>query len=494
MKIVSCFFIVVLLALSTCCNIHATNPTQEKIDEIGIKLLRAVRARVDLNELKAIVSDDQKLIRLPESPRYDGNEDGVDLQFCKNGQDDSEELAKKKTGSDPRKAAAATASSTYYKRSALHPLCGRYVIDNFLDDEEIDYLRDFAQFGMNMGGGGEGGVTLVDFVGAIVSHGTRFANLTIIANRHQARVAKERASGLDLTTDLADVIPSNGMLIWLRTIHKIHRLVEIIYDTKSVCPSASGLRYALPAFFSRIDAAPPKTANDEYWHTHVDTEQYGSFDITTLLYISSESETMSPTEFGDFIAGSAASKLARNHPHETKEEKKRRILDDTEGNRDYFRQSGFPTPDEMEEMRARSDRHFQGGAFEFLSSRKDPTNLGPSFDGIPSTAADDENDPEICHISENAAESMKKIKEQGKTCAKKLVIHPKKGRLTLFSSGHEHPHRIDRVRDGVRWTATNAFTCDAHGKSVDMMKETNHGEFPHKWLLDLAAQAVLASP
>jgi predicted 2-oxoglutarate/Fe(II)-dependent dioxygenase YbiX len=42
-------------------------------------------------------------------------------------------------------------------------------------------------------------------------------------------------------------------------------------------------------FFTRMNASKTaKTVHDEYWHQHVDTEQYGSFVITTVLYLNDE--------------------------------------------------------------------------------------------------------------------------------------------------------------------------------------------------------------
>ena len=51
---------------------------------------------------------------------------------------------------------------------------------------------------------------------------------------------------------------------------------------------AQKLWLAAPTFFSKIAAdRPPRIENDEYWHPHVDTLQYGSFTYTALLYLSS---------------------------------------------------------------------------------------------------------------------------------------------------------------------------------------------------------------
>ncbi|XP_055971434.1 2-oxoglutarate and iron-dependent oxygenase domain-containing protein 3 isoform X2 [Sorex fumeus] len=50
--------------------------------------------------------------------------------------------------------------------------------------------------------------------------------------------------------------------------------------------SASALHLTKPTFFSRINSTGAQTAHDEYWHAHVDKVTYGSFDYTSLLYLS----------------------------------------------------------------------------------------------------------------------------------------------------------------------------------------------------------------
>lgn len=48
-------------------------------------------------------------------------------------------------------------------------------------------------------------------------------------------------------------------------------------------------------------------------------------------------------------------------------------------------------------------------------------------------------------------------------------VRPKKGRLVLFTSGHEHPHRVTQVTGGTRYALTIAFTCDADAAVQDFL-------------------------
>ncbi|KAG2460936.1 OGFD3 protein, partial [Polypterus senegalus] len=49
---------------------------------------------------------------------------------------------------------------------------------------------------------------------------------------------------------------------------------------------ASRLYLTKPTFFSRMNNTDAKTIHDEYWHPHIDKVTYGSFDYTSLLYLS----------------------------------------------------------------------------------------------------------------------------------------------------------------------------------------------------------------
>ncbi len=40
------------------------------------------------------------------------------------------------------------------------------------------------------------------------------------------------------------------------------------------------------------------------------------------------------------------------------------------------------------------------------------------------------------------------------------TIHPTAGRLSLFTSGSENVHRVEKVTEGTRYVLTIAFTCD----------------------------------
>ena len=45
------------------------------------------------------------------------------------------------------------------------------------------------------------------------------------------------------------------------------------------------LHLTQPTFFSRLTGQKAKSAHDEYWHSHIDSNQYPHFDYTALVYL-----------------------------------------------------------------------------------------------------------------------------------------------------------------------------------------------------------------
>nr|XP_046232555.1 urotensin-2 receptor 2 isoform X2 [Scatophagus argus] len=122
--------------------------------------------------------------------------------------------------------------------------CGRAVTDSVVTREEAQVLRRLAERGLALAGS-EGGASILDLHSGALSMGKQFVNIyRDVRGRIQAVIAE--TFGLDPT---------------------------LMYLTK-------------PTFFSRINSTAAKTQHDEYWHPHIDKVTYGSFDYTSLLYLS----------------------------------------------------------------------------------------------------------------------------------------------------------------------------------------------------------------
>uniref|UniRef100_A0A8C9XIL9 2-oxoglutarate and iron dependent oxygenase domain containing 3 n=1 Tax=Sander lucioperca TaxID=283035 RepID=A0A8C9XIL9_SANLU len=122
--------------------------------------------------------------------------------------------------------------------------CGRAVTDGVVTREEAQILRRLAERGLALAGS-EGGASILDLHSGALSMGKQFVNIyRNVRGRIQAVIAE--TFGLDPT---------------------------LMYLTK-------------PTFFSRINSTTAKTQHDEYWHPHIDKVTYGSFDYTSLLYLS----------------------------------------------------------------------------------------------------------------------------------------------------------------------------------------------------------------
>lgn len=259
-------------------------------------------------------------------------------------------------------------------------VCERFVVDDFAAPDEVALLRELASALMDKAGrSGEGGVTLVDAAHGVVTYGRQFANLFKLLSS-----SSSGGSGGSGTAALRTVITERHLATYSRVVERIRQLLlrrffvpldsaEANWETSA---ATVPLALAKPAFISRITNASAAIPNDEYWHVHVDTDQYGVFDITTLLYLS------------DWTEGEAAAAA----------------------------ESG------AEKM---GDLEFSGGTFDFVDSEKD--------------------------------EGVKQV----------LAMPPAQGRLLVFTSGSEHPHRVSRVTGGTRWAMTTAFACGASQSGRD---------------------------
>ncbi|RXN09656.1 2-oxoglutarate and iron-dependent oxygenase domain-containing 3 [Labeo rohita] len=122
--------------------------------------------------------------------------------------------------------------------------CGRAITDSVVTLEEAQKLRRLAERGLSLAGS-DGGASILDLHSGALSMGKQFVNIySDVRSRIQKAIAE--TFGMDS---------------------------KQMYLTK-------------PTFFSRINSTSAKTTHDEYWHPHIDKETYGSFDYTSLLYLS----------------------------------------------------------------------------------------------------------------------------------------------------------------------------------------------------------------
>ncbi|XP_023692618.1 2-oxoglutarate and iron-dependent oxygenase domain-containing protein 3 [Paramormyrops kingsleyae] len=141
--------------------------------------------------------------------------------------------------------------------------CGRAVTDHMVTQEEAHVLRRLAERGLSVGGS-DGGASILDLHSGALSMGKQFVNIY----RYFGDQIKEIFSEEDfhLYRDVRG------------------RIQQVIAETFGL--DASLLYLTKPTFFSRINSSTAKTTHDEYWHPHIDKETYGSFDYTSLLYLS----------------------------------------------------------------------------------------------------------------------------------------------------------------------------------------------------------------
>ncbi|XP_032175556.1 2-oxoglutarate and iron-dependent oxygenase domain-containing protein 3 isoform X1 [Mustela erminea] len=141
--------------------------------------------------------------------------------------------------------------------------CGRGVTDTVISRDEAQRIRSIAEKGLSLGGS-DGGASILDLHSGALSVGKHFVNLY-------------RYFGDKIQT----VFSEEDFQLYRDVRQRVQLTVARAFGI-----SASALRLTKPTFFSRINSTRARTAHDEYWHAHVDKVTYGSFDYTSLLYLS----------------------------------------------------------------------------------------------------------------------------------------------------------------------------------------------------------------
>lgn len=141
--------------------------------------------------------------------------------------------------------------------------CGRAVTDAVVSREEALALRRLAERGLALAGS-EGGASILDLHSGALSMGKQFVNIY--------RYFGEQ---------IGDVFSQEDFQLY-RDVRR--RIQETIAQTFGL--NSELMFLTKPTFFSRINCTEAKTQHDEYWHPHVDKVTYGSFDYTSLLYLS----------------------------------------------------------------------------------------------------------------------------------------------------------------------------------------------------------------
>ncbi|KAM4663998.1 2-oxoglutarate and iron-dependent oxygenase domain-containing protein 3 [Discoglossus pictus] len=141
--------------------------------------------------------------------------------------------------------------------------CGRAVTDFVITREEAENMQRIAQAGLALGGS-DGGASILDLHSGALSMGENFVNMyKYFGDKIREKITEE---DFQLYRDVR------------------LRIQQEIASTFGI--ETPSLYLTKPTFFSRMNSSEAKTTHDEYWHPHIDKVTYGSFDYTSLLYLS----------------------------------------------------------------------------------------------------------------------------------------------------------------------------------------------------------------
>ncbi|KAH0629543.1 hypothetical protein JD844_011684 [Phrynosoma platyrhinos] len=124
-----------------------------------------------------------------------------------------------------------------------------------------------AERGLSLGGS-DGGASILDLHSGALSLGKHFVNMY-------------RYFG----DKVHDIFTEEDFQLYRDVRQRIQQKIALAFGI-----SSSSMYLTKPTFFSRINSSEAKTTHDEYWHPHIDKVTYGSFDYTSLLYLSDYTE------------------------------------------------------------------------------------------------------------------------------------------------------------------------------------------------------------
>eukprot|EP01063_Lacrimia_lanifica_P014287 TRINITY_DN20912_c0_g1_i1.p1 TRINITY_DN20912_c0_g1~~TRINITY_DN20912_c0_g1_i1.p1 ORF type:complete len:274 (+),score=125.56 TRINITY_DN20912_c0_g1_i1:57-878(+) len=159
--------------------------------------------------------------------------------------------------------------------------CGVVSMDAFCTAEEAATFKMMAEKGFIAGKDIGSPAAIFELHQGIVSSEDGFISY------HQ-KAAQMKKTGLEEALITRSEIATFGAYIV--------RLRDFVHANFAPSLAKDSLKVATPIFFSRLRKGEPAQPNDEYWHSHIDTEQYGTFAFTTLTYLSTQGE--------DFVGGS----------------------------------------------------------------------------------------------------------------------------------------------------------------------------------------------
>mmetsp|Transcript_4030 Transcript_4030/g.9443 ORF Transcript_4030/g.9443 Transcript_4030/m.9443 type:complete len:339 (+) Transcript_4030:31-1047(+) len=153
--------------------------------------------------------------------------------------------------------------------------CARFVVDDALRDNDLQELVGLVRWLIREAwGAGAGPPSVIDLHANTISYKDKFVDLESLME----------FKSLNFTDSQ---IRAYSAVRW-----EVRRLVADLFGIP-----VQELRHDL-TFFSHINASKvAQTPHDEYWHTHTDTEQYGTFSYTALVYLSTMRQDFDGGEF-----------------------------------------------------------------------------------------------------------------------------------------------------------------------------------------------------
>ncbi|KAG8128976.1 putative PKHD domain-containing transmembrane protein [Naja naja] len=333
--------------------------------------------------------------------------------------------------------------------------CGRGITDAIINREEAEQIRRIAERGLSLGGS-DGGASILDLHSGALSLGKHFVNMYRYFN-----------------DKIHDIFTEEDFQLYRDVRLRIQQKIALTFGI-----SSSSMYLTKPTFFSRINNSEAKTTHDEYWHPHIDKVTYGSFDYTSLLYLSDYAEDFGGGRFVFMDEG--ANRTVEPRAGCTPRKCGRGITDaiinreEAEQIRRYFN-------DKIHDIFTEED--FQ--LYRINNSEAKTTHdeyWHPHIDKVTYGSFDYTSLLYLSDYAEDFGGGRFVFMDEGAN----RTVEPRAGRVSFFTSGSENLHHVEKVHWGTRYAITISFTCNPdHG----IRDPVTYGSFDYTSLLYLSDYA-----
>ncbi|CAE7329226.1 OGFOD3 [Symbiodinium natans] len=171
--------------------------------------------------------------------------------------------------------------------------CARFVLDGVVPAAEVKELAELLQWLVSEAwGAGSGPPSVVDLHAETISYKDQ-RGVAVMTLKEKSELQQDNFVNLTMFMEFKSLkFTQKQVEAYSRVRQALRKQLSRLFGVP-----LEGLQHDM-TFFSHINGSKTaQTTHDEYWHSHIDTEQYGTFAYTVLLYLNSADHDFDGGEF-----------------------------------------------------------------------------------------------------------------------------------------------------------------------------------------------------